>query len=389
MSRLIRTCVGTLWTVPYGTARSKGKMMPSSIHIRRLSRGLVPVASAALLLAGGALPANAAPLATRFTQVSLVANKETPGAIVDPNLINPWGLAVSPTGPLWVANNGTDTSTLYRGGVNGAPATQAPLIVTVDGTGATGQVFNDTTQFVVTGPNGTGGAAPFIFSGESGDITAWNPNAFPTRAATVAHVDGAVYKGLALLHAATGPQLLAPDFAGGHIDIFDGTFQRVAVAPGLFQDPTLPANYSPFNVFVDPANNVYVSYALRGADGNEVAGRGLGFVDRYDSLGLTRTRIASRGTLNAPWGMAIAPASFGTLAGTLLVGNFGDGRISAYRDVVPAGLLRTSAGRPLVIDGLWALLPGTAATGGINALWFSAGPNDEADGLIGEVLPAS
>jgi uncharacterized protein (TIGR03118 family) len=124
--------------------------------------------------------------------------------------------------------------------------------------------------------------------------------------------------------------------------------------------------------------------------GDETTGPGLGFVDVYSRFGLLQRRIASRGALNAPWGLAIAPPSFGRFAGHLLVGNFGDGRISVYdrSGLGFDGQLRDVHRRPLVIDGLWALLPGTAATGGTDAVWFSAGPDDESHGLVGQIRPA-
>ena len=137
-------------------------------------------------------------------------------------------------------------------------------------------------------------------------------------------------------------------------------------------------------------DQVYVTYAKQDpAKEDEVAGAGLGFVDVYSTFGLARERIASRGTLNAPWGLAIAPASFGSFAGALLVGNFGDGRIGAFRNGQFLGALRDATGHRIQIDGLWALLPGTATTGGVGTLWFSAGPDDETHGLVGQLIPTS
>jgi uncharacterized protein (TIGR03118 family) len=229
---------------------------------------------------------------------------------------------------------------------------------------------------------GTGGRGP----GENGDLTAWSPAASRTTALVVAHVDGAVYKGLALLHTPAGPVLLAADFHNGRIDVFDGHFARVR-SDALFHDRGLPCGYAPFNVFVS-GDRVYVAYAKQDAEGtDEVAGHGLGFVDLFTDLGTRVHRIASHGTLNAPWGMAIAPASFGRFAGSLLVGNFGDGRINAFAGEDFQGQLRDADNRPLAIDGLWALLPGTATTGGTGVVWFSAGPDDEEHGLVGEVIP--
>jgi len=229
-----------------------------------------------------------------------------------------------------------------------------------------------------------------MFVSEDGDLTAWNPTASRTAAITEAHLDGAIYKGLALLHTAAGPFLLAADFHNGRIDVFDKQFQRIPAAGRLFTDRSLPRGYAPFNVAV-LGDAVYVAYAKQDADrADEVAGAGLGFVDRFAAFGRFAHRIASHGPLNAPWGLAIAPDSFGRFAGDLLVGNFGDGRISVYdsRTGNFRGQLRNADRKPIEIDGLWALKPGTAASGGTDRIWFSAGTDDEAHGLVGLIGPA-
>jgi uncharacterized protein (TIGR03118 family) len=359
------------------------------VSIRPTLRTAVAI-GAVLALLGGAAPAYAgAPATPRFTQVNEVSDQASvQAAVTDANSINAWGLALSPTSPLWVANNGTNTATVYSGGVNGAPVTKAGLTVTIPGGAPTGQIFNDTTDFAVTGPGGTG-TARFIFDSEAGDITAWSPAASPTTAITVAHVDGAVYKGLALLHTELGAFLLAADFHSGRLDVFDGAFHRVPLPSFFFSDRRLPKNYAPFDV-ATVGDKVYVAYAKQTPNSpDETAGPGLGFVDVYTNFGTTVRRIASHGTLNAPWGLAIAPASFGRFAGDLLVGNFGDGRIGAYRGSHFEGLLRGTDNKPIVIDGLWGLLPGTANTGGTGTVWFSAGPGEEQHGLIGELIPAA
>jgi uncharacterized protein (TIGR03118 family) len=234
------------------------------------------------------------------------------------------------------------------------------------------------------------GPARFLFVSEDGTVSGWNPAAAATTAVVAAHVDGAVYRGLALAHTDAGPFLLAADFAHARIDVFDATFHRIPLPSAFFHDRRLPAGYAPFNVAV-LGDQVYVAYAKQEVPGgpDEVAGAGLGFVDRYTDFGLTARRVASRDTLNAPWGLAIAPDTFGRFAGALLVGNFGDGRIGAYRDGHFLGLLRDSAGRAIAIDGLWALQAGTANTGGAGSLWFSAGPQEEQHGLIGQLAPVS
>jgi uncharacterized protein (TIGR03118 family) len=351
-------------------------------------RRLLLAGTAAGLAAAIALPvgaADAAPKDSRFDQVDVVSDQPGVAAIQDPLLVNPWGLALSPTSPLWAANNGTGTATLYRGDGVGTPFAKVALEVTVTGGSPTGQVFNDTSDFVVGTPP-AGGPARFIFDGQAGDLTGWNPAAAPTTALVEAHTDG-VYTGLALLHTSDGPLLLAANFSQSRIDVFDGSWDPVDVGDA-FADPSLPPGYAPFNVAVlDGA--VYVSYAKQSEEGDEeVAGHNLGFVDRYTDVGQTVERVASRGNLNAPWGLAVAPASFGKYAGSLLVGNFGDGKIGAYDDGDFLGFLRDSGNDVISIDGLWALLPGTAASGGTDSVWFSAGPDDETHGLLGVLRPS-
>jgi uncharacterized protein (TIGR03118 family) len=359
----------------------------------QLSRSILrtlALGSVALLTLSLAAPARGSTPQTRFNRVDLVSDQVGKAPLVDPDLVDAWGMSMGPAGPLWVTNNGTNTSTLYAGGIDGATPTKPALVVTIPGSAAIGQVFNDTTGFVVSTPDGKSGPARFLFAGEGGDITGWSPaTSTPTAAILAAHVDGAVYRGLAILHAGAHAFLLAPDFHNKRVDVFAEDFSRVPVLSRAFSDPRLPSDYAPFNVTV-AGGDVYVAYAKQSSNGvDEQAGRGLGFVDRFPGDGGPMQRIASRGTLNAPWGLAIAPASFGDFAGAVLVGNFGDGRIGAYRGGHFLGLLRDNTGKPIVIDGLWALLPGTATTGGTGSLWFSAGPDGEAHGLVGEILPAT
>jgi uncharacterized protein (TIGR03118 family) len=347
--------------------------------------GLAAFAATALMLVAGS-PAQASPPAPRVTEIDQVSNQPGHAKLTDPDVVNAWGLALGPTTPLWVANNGTNTATVYTGGLGGATVGKAGLIVVNDSDGVTGQVFNGSADFVVTTPQGSG-PARFLFDSESGDITAWAPAATGTHAVVVAHVDGAVFKGLALWQTPLGTFLLATDFAHGRIDVFDRTFRQVDLAGELFKDPRLPTGYAPFNVMTN-GDAVTVTYAKQQAgSADEQAGPGLGIVNEFRHVGTTVTRIASRGTLNAPWGLAIAPSGFGKFTGALLVGNFGDGRISAFRGDHFIGQLRNTGNSPVAIDGLWALLPGTATTGGVGTVWFSAGPNDEQDGLVGQLIP--
>jgi len=353
-------------------------------------RRLLVAATAAGLAAALSVPvgaAEAAPRDSRFDQIDVVSDQAGVAAIHDPLVVNAWGLALNPTSPVWVANNGTGTATLYRGDGVGTPFTKVALEVTVEGGAPTGQVANLTSSFVVGSPP-AGGAARFIFDSQNGDVTGWNPAAAPTTALVQTHTEGTVYTGLALLETAGGPFLLAANFSQGRIDVFDADWDLVDVGDA-FTDPDLPPGYAPFNVAV-LGGAVYVTYALQGPDGDEeVAGHNRGFVDKYTGFGQTVQRIASRGNLNAPWGLAIAPASFGKYAGSLLVGNFGDGRVGAYTDDGEfAGFLRDGDNKVIAIDGLWGLLAGTAASGGTDSLWFSAGPDDETHGLVGVLRPA-
>lgn len=346
---------------------------------------LTLTATGAVTAETGATPASADSHGAAFMATVLFSD-QTQG-INDPNAVNPWGLSIGPTTALWVADNGPGVSTLYRGGGSaGAPAI-VPLVVTVPTGAATGTSFYGGTQFVIPAD---GQPARFLFDTENGDVSAWNGQLTPnTAAVTVFHSATAVYKGLATADSPFGTVQLAANFHDNSIDIIDSQFHGAPAPPGLFRDPFLPRGYAPFNV-ATLGGHVFVAYAKQGPDRrDEVHGRGLGFVDEYTTYGLLVRRVASRGPLNAPWGMAIAPSSFGPLAGALLVGNFGDGTINAYGPHGFMGTLRGADHKPIVLDGLWGLLQGNATAGGADALWFSAGPNDESHGLIGLIQPAS
>ncbi|PZS16368.1 MAG: TIGR03118 family protein [Pseudonocardiales bacterium] len=319
---------------------------------------------------------------TDVQRINLVSDQPGKAAIIDPNLVNAWGMSRGANSPIWVSDNGTGVSTLYRGAVGGEKVAAVPLVVSTPGGAPTGQVSNDTAGFVVPG---TSKPALFVFAGEDGDLSAWNQAVSPpTQAVAVGHVDGAVYKGLALAHSPFGPLLLAANFHDNRIDVFDATFKRLPVDL-LFHDAGLPHGYAPFNV-TEVGDRVFVTYAKQGADRrDDVAGAGHGFVDVYTNYGALLHRFASRGVLNSPWGLAVAPQSFGRFAGDLLVGNFGDGRIHAFdlRTGNFEGTLRDEQHRAIVIDGLWGLLVGDAIAGGADSVWFSAGPDGEAHGLLG------
>jgi uncharacterized protein (TIGR03118 family) len=348
----------------------------------RLRRATVLIAIGGLM----ALPAVTAPAGadqSRFEdgyqQTNLVSDIPGAAQLLDPNLVNPWGLSSSPTSPLWVSDNGTSKSTLYTGAVTGQPASIVPLVVSIPGGGSpTGQVFNSTDEFQLP----TGGKALFIFAGEHGDLSAWN-GAQGSTAVLVAPSRGGVYKGLALLATASRSLLLAANFHDNRIEEFNGSFHRVN-PHGAFRSVGIPRGYAPFNVAV-LGSRVYVSYAKQDADRmDDVAGAGHGFINVFDLTGRFLHRFAGRGVLNSPWGITQAPQGFGDFSGDLLIGNFGDGRIHAFtRSGHLAGTLRDTSGKPLVIDGLWALKPGNGVSGATSDVWFSAGPDGESHGLVG------
>jgi uncharacterized protein (TIGR03118 family) len=308
--------------------------------------------------------------------------------ITDPNLVNPWGQAASSTSPLWVADNGADVSTLYTGGVSGSIPTIVPLVVGIPGGAPTGVVFNPTTDFVVHTNMGSA-PANFIFDSEAGRITAWSNKVSGTTAQAEFASGNAVYKGLALASVDGRNFLYAADFHRARIDVFNARFKKVRLS-GRFQDAGIPAGFAPFDIqLLD--GELYVSYAKQdAARHDDVAGVGNGFVDVYDTSGHLLRRLISRGDLNSPWGLVLAPASFAAFAGDLLVGNFGDGAIHAYDPVTGAekGQLMNTDGNPILINGLWALRfgNGTSATDG--TLAFTAGIGDESHGLLGEITPA-
>ena len=326
-----------------------------------------------------------------YAQRNLVSDVPGAAELLDPDLVNAWGLAFGPTNPAWVADNGTDVSTLYRGAVANSPVAKVPLTVSIPGGAPTGAVFNGSPGFVVHSGTSSGPAL-FLFSSEAGTITGWNAAVPPpppsTQAQTAVTVPGAIFKGLAIADTATGPQIYATDFHNAQVDVWDASFTPVK-RPGAFSDPALPAGYAPFGIQT-VNGGIVVTYAKQDADAeDEVAGPGKGFVDVYDTSGTLLRRFASRGALNAPWGIAPAPQGFGAASGALLIGNFGDGRINAYDPVSGRflGALRGDHGRPIAIDGLWALEFGNGVIGTTQSLLFTAGPVEESHGLFGELTP--
>jgi uncharacterized protein (TIGR03118 family) len=342
------------------------------------------VAAVALGVAvAGTTGASNVPRPHTYQQINLVSDQPNVAASMDPDLVNAWGISHGPNTPVWVSDNGTGLTTLYRTDTPGSPVTKV-LTVTIPGGDPTGQLFNDTSAFPVPG---NGQAARFIFVTENGDVSAWNGGSTAVSVNPPAH--DAVYKGVTLAHGPSGPTLLAADFHNNRIDVYDASFNLVS-QPGMFTDRHLPAGYAPFNV-AEINGQVFVTYAKQDADRHDdVAGPGHGFIDVYTDSGAFVKRFATHGVLNSPWGMTIAPATFGQFAGDLLVGNFGDGHIHAFNPRTGAvlGIVRGTSGAPLTIDGLWALVVGDMVAGGPDAIWFSAGPDGEAHGLLGLLEPA-
>ncbi len=337
-------------------------------------------------------PAAAAQPGNAYRQTNLVSDLPGMAQLTDPDLVNPWGLAAGPTSPAWVADNGTDRATLYRGSVNGSPVQKVPLVVSIPGGAPTGQVFNPTSGFLVRSGTSSGPSL-FIFDSEAGLVTGWNPGVPPpppsTQAQVGASVPDAIYKGLAIAGTASGTFLYAADFHNARIDVFDQGFNLVHLSGG-FQDPEIPAGFAPFNV-QELGGRLYVAYAKQDADReDEVAGPALGFVDVYSTSGQLLRHLIEHGQLNAPWGLALAPAGFGRFGGALLVGNFGNGRINAYDPNTGEflGRLRHEDNSPIQIDGLWALRFGNGVIGNPSTLLFTAGIDDEAHGLFGAIATA-
>jgi len=340
--------------------------------------------------------------ATAFAAKNLVADTASGSATVDTQLVNPWGIVFLPSAPVWVANNHSETSTLYDGNGVPQPAGSALVVHLPASSGGatfepTGIVGNTTTDFVVSAA-GKSGAALFIFSGEGGMIAGWSKDV-DVQNAIVMYTDagGAVYKGLAIANNGSGNFLYATDFHNNKVDVFDAAFTRQtpSATKFTFQDPALPAGYAPFgiqalNTGAGGTVQIYVTYAKQqGPDNHDNAnGAGLGIVDIYDANGkFVKTLVGTGGALNAPWGIALAPSDFGTLSKALLIGNFGDGKIDGYDPNSGSflGTLQTADGA-FAEPGLWGIAFGNDAhSQPHNTLFFAAGPNDEANGLYGRI----
>jgi uncharacterized protein (TIGR03118 family) len=327
------------------------------------------------------------PPSRRFQQTNLVSDVPGLAAATDPHLVNAWGMVASATSPWWVADNGTGLSTLYTGagGVLSLVVTLPPIPNTTDPSAPTGIVFNGVTTDFLVAPTKP---ARFIFAGEEGMISGWNSG--PTAVRMVNNAGSAVYKGLAIAMNNGAQMLYAANFMTGKIDVFDRMFQPVTLDADAFHDPQLPDGFAPFNVQAI-GGSLYVAYALKEEGSiDEVAGPGKGYVAVYSPAGVLQKRLQWGAWFNAPWGMALAPADFGRFGGMILVGQFGSGKIIAFDPATGRfrGMLRGDTGRPLRIDGLWALGFGNGAgSGPVGTLYFTAGIEDESHGLYGALAP--
>jgi len=313
----------------------------------------------------------------------------------DSSLVNPWGLVRGPTTPWWTSDNGTGLSTLLKADGTRFPVPFNPVNVPMadcSGTGTpTGIVFDGGGSFNFTDCTGTARHGRFMFSTEDGSIVAWDAP-MTTAVTVVGPSSAAVYKGLAIGSNSTGTFLYAANFRAGSVDVFNTSFQHATLA-GSFSDPGIMRGFAPFGI-ANLGGLLYVTYAKQDATKHDdVAGPSNGFVDVFDTNGNLVRRAATRGRLNSPWGVAIAPAGFGRFSGDLLVGNFGDGRINVIDPATGEFIdqLRGPDNRALVIDGLWAIVFGSGSTnsGPANALFFTAGLDGESHGLFGRIDPTS
>ena len=364
----------------------------SAIVVQSIVASLIPALLAGCGGGGGGTNSG-------FQQTNLVADVAGVAPTTDPHLVNPWGIAFSPTGPFWVSDNHSGVSTLYDGSGKPFP-TPVPLVVTIpppaggsDPAAPTGMVFNASTDFVVTqGANSA--ASLFIFATEDGTISGWNPTVNPTVAVLTVDNSGdeAIYKGLAAGSNAAGNLLFATDFHNGKVDVFDKTFQSVDVARLVQRSE----HSRRFRTVWHPEHRRQHLRDLRQAGRRTprtiLQGRGTASSMSSTPTGTLQKRFASQGTLNSPWGVVLAPASFGVFGGALLVGNFGDGRINAFNASNGAflGQLADTNGMPITIEGLWALVFGNGATAGsTSTLFFTAGPDGEQHGLFGSLQAVS
>lgn len=356
---------------------------------RLVTAGMTAIAIAVIVIIAAASPAAPKPSGF-YKQRNLVSDRPGVALITDANLVNPWGIGLSPTGAaFWVANNVTGKATIYLGDVNGSAFTKSSLVVSIPNGFPTGTVFNGSSDFVVHSGISSG-AALFLFASQAGVISGWSPGVPPPPLSTAAQLGAtadATYTGLAIGRAGNANFLYASDFEHGKIDVYNKDFTLVQLG-GSFDDPTIPRSYSTFNI-QNLGGKLYVSYAQQShKEPDEETDHGSGFVDVFDTNGNLLQRLIRGNHLAAPWGIALAPSNFGAFSNALLVGNFGNGHLQAFdpADGRFLGELAGEDGKPIVIDGLWGITFGNGVTAGDrNALYFASGPDDETHGLFGSL----
>jgi uncharacterized protein (TIGR03118 family) len=386
-------------------------MSVRSIIAVRAAASLVVGAACALSVACGGGGGGGSQMTVGFTDTALVANKTgvvATTATLDANLSNPWGLVTSPGLPFWISDNNSNLATLYSGtgeiqtsAVTGSNAVGITIPASAAGVPAnpTGQVYNGNGGFLIATSKGQE-TALFIFAGEGGTIAAWANDSGAT--AVTSYDDGvdngtqhAVYKGLAMGAVNGANFLYATDLHNNKIDVFDTNFAKPADMQGKFKDPTMPAGFVPFGI-VALSNQLYVTYAMQdAAKHDETTGAGLGYVDVFDFSGNFVSRFASTGPLNAPWGIALAPTGFGTFAGDILIGNFGDGTINIFAPngtslATSMGPLTVNNGAMFAVPGLWALVFGDGDSDKpLTTLFYTAGFANQTDGVLGSITVSS
>jgi uncharacterized protein (TIGR03118 family) len=304
-----------------------------------------------------------------YVETPVVSDQPGVAPVTDPSLVNPWGISFGPTTPLWVSNNGTSTSTLYS--TNPAPAKQSLVVTTQPG--PTGTVFNDTTEFAL--PDGT--ASNFLFASTSGQLSAWGGG---TETTTTTSVSGTAFTGLALAHTGDGPRLYAADALSTNVLVFNGKWQL----DSILKDRSVPAGLTTYNVAVI-GDHVYVSYApLPGAASNV-----LGAIDIFGLDGHLQRRLVTGGVLHSPWGMVVAPPTWGRFADALLVGNEDGGQINAFDPHSGRflGMVEDAQGHQIGQDGLWGMAFGNGVIGTPNDLVISIGIDGYKHGLVALVHP--
>ena len=341
----------------------------------RITRRTASVAVGAALLIGVSAGPAAATQGDRhgdrgsYVETPIVSDQPGVAPVTDPNLINPWGISFGPNTPLWVANNGTSTSTLYS---TNPAAAKLPLVVSTQ-PGPTGTVFNDTTEFRL--PDGS--ASNFLFDSLSGQLSAWGGG---TQTTTTASVSGTAFTGLALAHTHAGPRLYAADALTTNVLVYNGKWQLEDV----LKDRKLPAGLTTYNVAAI-GDHIYVSYALPPGVESKVQGA----IDVFGFNGRLERRLVTGGVLDGPWGMVVAPHTWGRFADALLVGNEEGGQINAFspRSGRFLGRVEDAHGRQIGQDGLWGMAFGNGVIGTPNDLVISMGIDEYKHGLVELVHP--